>query len=59
MAGGRLKKFLWDALAGVALIVLAMMALSFLVGIVKWVISAALFLAVGYVAWRVFKALTR
>jgi hypothetical protein len=55
---GRLRKFLWDALAGLALIGLAMLAISFLVGIVKWAVSVALLLAVGYVVWRVFKAAT-
>ena len=59
MAGGRLKKFLWEALSGLALIVLAVIALSFLAGIVRWAVSVALLLAVGYLAWRVFKALTR
>ncbi len=59
MAKGRVGKFLWEALSGLALIVLAVIALSFLVGIVRWAVSVALLLAVGYLAWRVFKALTR
>jgi hypothetical protein len=53
---GRLSKFVWQGLAGLALIVVAMMAIGFLVGIVKWVVSMALFLAAGYVVWRIFKA---
>jgi len=52
----KLSKFIWQGLAGLALIVVAMMAISFLVGIMKWVVSMALFLAAGYVVWRIFKA---
>jgi len=55
---GRLGRFVWQGLAGLALIVLALVAVSFLVGIVRWVVSLALFLAVGYIVWRIFKALT-
>jgi hypothetical protein len=53
---GKLSKFVWQGLAGLALVAAALIALSFLVGIVKWVVSMALLLAVGYVVWRIFKA---
>jgi ABC-type polysaccharide/polyol phosphate export permease len=53
---GRLSRFVWQGLAGLSLIIVAMMAIGFLVGIVKWVVSVALFLAAGYVVWRIFKA---
>ncbi|MBI5490829.1 MAG: hypothetical protein HY905_26080 [Deltaproteobacteria bacterium] len=53
---GKLKNLLLQGLAGLALIVVAWLALSFLVGLVKWVVSMVVLLAAGYVVWRIFKA---
>ena len=38
------------------MIVVAIIALQFVVGLVKWLISMVLMLAAGYVVWRIFKA---
>ncbi|MBI5498919.1 MAG: hypothetical protein HY907_01640 [Deltaproteobacteria bacterium] len=53
---GKVKNLVLQGLAGLALIAVAWLALSFLVGLVKWVVSMVVLLAAGYVVWRIFKA---
>jgi hypothetical protein len=56
---GKAKNLLWQALAGLALIVVAVIALKLLYGLLLWAVSAALLLAAGYVVWRIFKGVVR
>ena len=53
---GKVKILLMQGLAGLMLIVAAIIALKFLVGLVSWLISMALLLVAGYIVWRIFKA---
>lgn len=53
---GKVKNLLMQGLAGLVLIVVAIIALKFLVGLVSWLISMALLLVAGYIVWRIFKA---
>ena len=53
---GKVKNLLMQGLAGLVVIVVAIIALQFVVGLVKWLISMVLMLAAGYVVWRIFKA---
>jgi len=53
---GKVKNLLMQGLAGLVLIVVAIIAIKFLVGLLQWVVSMVLLLAAGYVVWRIFKA---
>jgi hypothetical protein len=53
---GRLQKFVVQGLAGLAIVALFLVGISFLVGVLRWAVSVALLLALGYVAWRILNA---
>jgi hypothetical protein len=56
---GRVGSFVLQGLAGLILIAVALWVLSVVVGMLKWLLSVALLLAVGYLIWRIFRAATR
>jgi hypothetical protein len=50
---GRLGKFVWQGLMGLAVVVLVLVGVSFLVGILKAAVSLGALLLLGYVVWKI------
>ncbi|MBN1770253.1 MAG: hypothetical protein JXB32_03235 [Deltaproteobacteria bacterium] len=50
---GRLGRFVWQGLTGLAVVVLVLVGVSFLIGILKAALSVGALLLLGFVIWKI------